>query len=180
MSLIKSKKRVADHGEVFTPPWLVEAMLDLVKGETERIDSRFLEPACGSGNFLVPILQRKLAANGLKATDAAAAARAAADCAQADAHARAAQREARTDYYHKQRQRAWAQINRTLGEISDYADEYGNKHVLLGMRARVPADDVLMNALQATLAGWTDWLEALRREEADSIVVPAQAGTHTP
>lgn len=61
-SLIKSKKRVADHGEVFTPPWLVEKMLDLVKGETERIDSRFLEPACGSGNFLVPILQRKLAA----------------------------------------------------------------------------------------------------------------------
>ncbi len=60
--LIKSKKRVADHGEVFTPPWLVEKMLDLVKGETERIDSRFLEPACGSGNFLVLILQRKLAA----------------------------------------------------------------------------------------------------------------------
>lgn len=60
--LIKSKKRVADHGEVFTPQWLVEKMLDLVKGETERIDSRFLEPACGSGNFLLPILQRKLAA----------------------------------------------------------------------------------------------------------------------
>lgn len=62
MSLIKSKKRVADHGEVFTPPWLVDAMLDLVKGETDRIDSRFLEPACGSGNFLVRVLQRKLAA----------------------------------------------------------------------------------------------------------------------
>ena len=62
MSLIKSKKRVADHGEVFTPRWLVENMLNLVKGETERIDSRFLEPACGSGNFLVPVLQRKLAA----------------------------------------------------------------------------------------------------------------------
>jgi hypothetical protein len=62
MDLIKSKKRVADHGEVFTPQWLVENMLDLVKGETERIDSRFLEPACGSGNFLVPVLQRKLAA----------------------------------------------------------------------------------------------------------------------
>jgi hypothetical protein len=66
MSLIKSKKRVADHGEVFTPPWMVEAMLDLVKGETERIDSRFLEPACGSGNFLARILQRKLAAVELK------------------------------------------------------------------------------------------------------------------
>lgn len=59
---IKSKQRVADHGEVFTPAWLVEAMLDLVKDETERIDSRFLEPACGSGNFLVQILRRKLAA----------------------------------------------------------------------------------------------------------------------
>src|SRR3989441_4323678 len=62
MNLVKSKQRVADHGEVFTPAWMVEAMLDLVKGETERIDSRFLEPACGSGNFLVPVLQRKLAA----------------------------------------------------------------------------------------------------------------------
>jgi hypothetical protein len=62
MNLIKSKKRVADHGEVFTPPWLAEAMLDLVKDETDRIDSRFLEPACGSGNFLVRVLQRKLAA----------------------------------------------------------------------------------------------------------------------
>ena len=62
MSLVKSKQRVADHGEVFTPSWMVEAMLDLVKGETERIDSRFLEPACGSGNFLVQVLKRKLAA----------------------------------------------------------------------------------------------------------------------
>jgi hypothetical protein len=62
MSLIKSKRRVADHGEVFTPQWLVEKMLDLVKGESERIDSRFLEPACGSGNFLVLVLHRKLAA----------------------------------------------------------------------------------------------------------------------
>lgn len=60
--LIKSKKRVSDHGEVFTPRWLVEKMLDLVKQETERIDSRFLEPACGSGNFLVPVLEKKLAA----------------------------------------------------------------------------------------------------------------------
>src|SRR3989475_9799402 len=66
MSLIKSTQRVADHGEVFTPPWMVEAMLDLVKGETERIDSRFLEPACGSGNFLVKILRRKLAVVELK------------------------------------------------------------------------------------------------------------------
>ena len=66
MSLVKSRKRVADHGEVFTPPWLVNAMLDLVKGETERIDARFLEPACGNGNFLVEILRRKLAAVELK------------------------------------------------------------------------------------------------------------------
>lgn len=61
MKLIKSRQRVADHGEVFTPLWLVEAMLDLVKDESERIDARFLEPACGSGNFIVPVLQRKLA-----------------------------------------------------------------------------------------------------------------------
>lgn len=60
--LVRSRQRVADHGEVFTPRWLVDDMLDLVKDETERIDSRFLEPACGSGNFLVPVLERKLAA----------------------------------------------------------------------------------------------------------------------
>lgn len=62
MNLVKSKQRVADHGEVFTPAWLVDDMLDLVKDETERIDARFLEPACGSGNFLVVVLRRKLAA----------------------------------------------------------------------------------------------------------------------
>ena len=66
MSLVKSKQRVADHGEVFTPSWMVDAMLDLVKDESERIDSRFLEPACGSGNFLVRVLQHKLAAVELK------------------------------------------------------------------------------------------------------------------
>jgi hypothetical protein len=59
--LVKSRQRVSDHGEVFTPAWLVTDMLDLVKSETERIDSRFLEPACGSGNFLNPVLERKLA-----------------------------------------------------------------------------------------------------------------------
>ena len=63
---VKSKQRVADHGEVFTPAWMVEAMLDLVKDESERIDSRFLEPASGSGNFLVRVLQRKLTAVELK------------------------------------------------------------------------------------------------------------------
>ena len=59
-SLVKSKRRVADHGEVFTPSWMVEDMLDLVKSESERIDSRVLEPACGSGNFLRAVLARKL------------------------------------------------------------------------------------------------------------------------
>jgi hypothetical protein len=56
-----SKQRVADHGEVYTSPREVNAMLDLVKQETERIESRFLEPACGTGNFLIEILTRKLA-----------------------------------------------------------------------------------------------------------------------
>ena len=65
-SLTKTKQRVADHGEVFTPAWMVEAMLDQVKDETDRIDSRFLEPACGDGNFLVQILKRKLIAVELK------------------------------------------------------------------------------------------------------------------
>jgi type I restriction-modification system DNA methylase subunit len=54
-----SKKRVTDHGEVLTGRREVNAMLDLVKQETERIESRFLEPACGTGNFLTEILKRK-------------------------------------------------------------------------------------------------------------------------
>lgn len=58
---IKSRERVSNHGEVFTAEREVNAMLDLVKQETERIDSRFLEPACGNGNFLANILRRKLA-----------------------------------------------------------------------------------------------------------------------
>lgn len=58
---VKSKQRVADHGEVFTSEREVNAMLDLVERETKRIDSRFLEPACGDGNFLIEILRRKLA-----------------------------------------------------------------------------------------------------------------------
>ena len=57
---VVSKQRVADHGEVLTGKREVNAMLDLVKQETERIDSRFLEPACGTGNFLTEILERKL------------------------------------------------------------------------------------------------------------------------
>lgn len=57
---IKSRQRVADHGEVFTNPREVNAMLDLVHDESFRLDSRFLEPACGDGNFLIEILHRKL------------------------------------------------------------------------------------------------------------------------
>ncbi len=60
MLQIKSKERVSRYAEVLTPPDIVRAMLDLVKTETERIDSRFLEPACGTGNFLIEILERKL------------------------------------------------------------------------------------------------------------------------
>ena len=58
---IKSRKRVQAHGEVFTNPREVNAMLDMVKDETERIESRFLEPACGTGNFLIEIIRRKMA-----------------------------------------------------------------------------------------------------------------------
>ena len=58
---VKSRERVTEHGEVFTNEREVKDMCDLVKQETERIDSRFLEPACGNGNFLAEILQRKLA-----------------------------------------------------------------------------------------------------------------------
>lgn len=58
---VKSRQRVADHGEVFTAEREVRAMCDLVKSETERIESRFLEPACGNGNFLAEVLRRKLA-----------------------------------------------------------------------------------------------------------------------
>ena len=58
---VKSRQRVVDHGEVFTAEREVKAMCDLVKQETERIESRFLEPACGNGNFLAEVLTRKLA-----------------------------------------------------------------------------------------------------------------------
>lgn len=61
VEFVKSRQRVADHGEVFTPPKIVHEMLELVRAESERVDARFLEPACGSGNFLIPVLMRKLA-----------------------------------------------------------------------------------------------------------------------
>lgn len=60
MTSVKTRQRVIDHGEVFTPQKLVNDMLDLVAHECERIDSRFLEPACGDGNFLAEVLRRKL------------------------------------------------------------------------------------------------------------------------
>lgn len=60
-SQVKSRQRVVEHGEVFTNEREVNAMLDLVKQETDRIDSRFLEPACGNGNFIAEVLRRKLA-----------------------------------------------------------------------------------------------------------------------
>jgi type III restriction system methylase len=59
--LVKSKERVSNHGEVFTSKWMVNDMLDLVKDESERIDARVLEPACGEGAFLQEVLHRKLA-----------------------------------------------------------------------------------------------------------------------
>lgn len=59
-SVTNPRQRIIDHGEVFTPPGLVSDMLDLVAHECERIDSRFLEPACGDGNFLAEVLRRKL------------------------------------------------------------------------------------------------------------------------
>lgn len=59
-SVTNPRQRVIDHGEVFTPPDLVKRMLDLVSHECERVDSRFLEPACGDGNFLVEVLRTKL------------------------------------------------------------------------------------------------------------------------
>lgn len=60
-SQVVTKQRVSDHGEVYTNAREVNAMLDLVVQETERIESRFFEPACGNGNFLSVILERKLA-----------------------------------------------------------------------------------------------------------------------
>ena len=65
---VRSRDRVASHGEVFTSEREVNAMLDLVEQETERVDSRFLEPACGDGNFLAEILRRKLEAAKKRAT----------------------------------------------------------------------------------------------------------------
>ena len=58
--MVKSKERISKYGEVFTSKNEVNAMLDMLKHETQRIDSRFFEPACGDGNFLIEIINRKL------------------------------------------------------------------------------------------------------------------------
>jgi hypothetical protein len=64
--MIKSKERVQQHGEVFTPDSIVNDMLDLVDERLDKeevwkyIDTTYLEPACGTGNFLLRILDRKL------------------------------------------------------------------------------------------------------------------------
>ena len=125
-------------------------------------------PVKGAGaRFIRRADKRKRFAVGLKATDPAAAARAAADCAQADALSRAAQRRRARIITTSSASAPGRRSTACSGKINDYADEYAKKHPGYGMRARVPADDVLMNAMQSALAGWTDWLEALRREEAD-------------
>jgi SAM-dependent methyltransferase len=59
-SLIKSKERVRDLGEVFTAEREVRSMLDLVRYLSENVENTFLEPSCGNGNFLIEILKRKL------------------------------------------------------------------------------------------------------------------------
>lgn len=58
---VKSRQRVREHGEAFTNEREANVMLDMIKQETERIESRFLEPACGDDNFLAEVLRRKLA-----------------------------------------------------------------------------------------------------------------------
>lgn len=62
--VVKSRERVKAHGEVFTPRYMVDQMLDLVSEDLETgadfVDKTFLEPSAGDGNFLVAILRRKL------------------------------------------------------------------------------------------------------------------------
>ena len=69
--LVKSKQRVKDAGEVFTPRWVVRDMLDLdeIKDMSFELDTTFLEPACGNGNFIIQILLRKLTSVSKEAFD---------------------------------------------------------------------------------------------------------------
>lgn len=55
-----SKDRLNEFGEYFTPPNIVDEMIEMVDSQLQRVDSRFLEPACGTGNFLIPVLESKL------------------------------------------------------------------------------------------------------------------------
>ena len=57
---IKSKDRVVNHGEVYTPDWVVQDMLDMIPNNASKIETRYLESSSGEGNFLVAILIRKL------------------------------------------------------------------------------------------------------------------------
>ena len=61
---IKTRKRVRDFGEVFTNEREVKAMCDLCEPDISQIDKKILEPGCGTGNFLVEILQRRLEKSG--------------------------------------------------------------------------------------------------------------------
>jgi len=101
-------------------------------------------------------------AKGLHATDARVAARAAADCAEADALARQAETEAAREHWFNERMRAWGLINRTLGKITDYEEEYRKTHG----GQKVPADDKLRWAMGCALRGAMNWLEAIKQEEA--------------
>ena len=58
---VKSKQRVSDFGEVYTAHRQVTDMLDLIPAEAVGIDTTYLEPACGNGNFIIEILKRKFA-----------------------------------------------------------------------------------------------------------------------
>jgi hypothetical protein len=135
----------------------------VARGDMWTAREDFAATKGAGGRFIRRADKGKPYAAGLRATDPAGAARAAAVCAEADALAGRAQAEVRRAYWQKQRLRAWAQINRMLGKIADYEEEFRKQH----HGQTVPADDVLYGALQSTLAAWMDWLAALRREEAE-------------
>ena len=67
---IRSKERVSENGEVFTPDHIVDKMNDLIPIEAWKDPTYiFLEPTCGNGQFLVHILQKRID-NGLCIEDA--------------------------------------------------------------------------------------------------------------
>jgi hypothetical protein len=129
--------------------WTARATVAPVKGA----GGRFIRRAAAGKPF----------ARGLRATDPAAAARASAACDEADALAGQAQAEVRRAHWQTQRLRAWAQINAMLAKIDDYEQEYKKTH----HGQTVPADDKLLWAMRCTLQANMDWLESIRREEAE-------------